>query len=44
MVVEQIDWQVVVRVLVHRHRRYQRRCPCDGAEDGDGARAAEGDR
>jgi transposase len=24
--VEQIDWQV----LVHRRRRYQRRCPCDG--------------
>ncbi len=28
--VEQIDWQVLVRVLVHRRRRYQRRCPCDG--------------
>jgi transposase len=29
-VVEQIDWQVLVRVLVHRRRRYQRRCSCDG--------------
>jgi len=29
-VVEQVDWRVVVRVLVHRRRRYQRRCSCDG--------------
>jgi len=29
-VIEQVDWQVVVRVLVHRRRRYQRRCHCDG--------------
>ena len=29
-VVEQIDWQVLVRVLVHRRCRYQRRCPCEG--------------
>jgi transposase len=29
-VVEQVDWQVVVRVLVHRRRRYQRRCGCAG--------------
>ena len=29
-VVEQIDWLVLVRVLVHRRRRYQRRCSCDG--------------
>jgi transposase len=29
-VVEQVDWQVVVRVVVHRRRRYQRRCACDG--------------
>src|SRR5262249_59067265 len=29
-VVEQVDWQVVVRVVVHRRRRYQRRCSCDG--------------
>jgi transposase len=28
--VEQIDWQVLVRVLVHRRRRYQRRCACEG--------------
>jgi transposase len=28
--VEQIDWQVLVRVLVHRRRRYKRRCPCEG--------------
>jgi transposase len=28
--VEQIDWQVLVRVLVHRRRRYKRRCPCQG--------------
>jgi transposase len=27
---EQIDWQVLVRVLVQRRRRYQRRCPCEG--------------
>jgi transposase len=29
-VVEQVDWQVVVRVIVHRRRRYQRRCSCAG--------------
>jgi transposase len=29
-VVEQLDWQVVVRVLVHRRRRYRRGCPCQG--------------
>jgi transposase len=29
-VVEQIDWQVLIRVLVHRRRRYQRRCACAG--------------
>jgi hypothetical protein len=29
-VVEQIDWQVLVRVLVHRRSRYQRRCSCQG--------------
>jgi hypothetical protein len=29
-VVEQVDWQVVVRVVVHRRRRYQRRCSCGG--------------
>jgi transposase len=28
--VEQIDWQVLVRVLAHRRRRYQRCCPCQG--------------
>jgi transposase len=30
-VVEQVDWQVLVRVLVHRRRRYQRRCGCAGS-------------
>jgi len=25
---EQLDWQVVVRVLVHRRRRYKRGCSC----------------
>jgi transposase len=29
-VVEQIDWRVVVRVLVHRRRRYERACACEG--------------
>jgi transposase len=29
-VVEQIDWQVLVRVVVHRRRRYRRRCGCGG--------------
>jgi transposase len=29
-VVEQLDWQVVVRVVVHRRRRYRRRCRCAG--------------
>jgi len=27
---EQIDWQVTVRVVVHRRRRYRRRCSCQG--------------
>lgn len=25
---EQLDWQVIVRVVVHRRRRYKRRCDC----------------
>jgi transposase len=29
-VVEQVDWQVIVRVVVHRRRRYRRRCRCEG--------------
>lgn len=29
-VVEQVDWQVTVRVVVHRRRRYRRRCRCQG--------------
>jgi transposase len=29
-VVEQLDWQVTVRVVVHRRRRYRRRCGCQG--------------
>jgi transposase len=29
-VIEQLDWHVVVRVLVHRRRRYRRRCRCQG--------------
>jgi transposase len=29
-VVEQVDWQVIVRVVVHRRRRYRRRCRCAG--------------
>ena len=29
-VIEQLDWQVIVRVTVHRRRRYQRRCRCPG--------------
>jgi transposase len=29
-VVEQVDWQVIVRVVVHRRRRYRRRCHCAG--------------
>ena len=27
---EQVDWRVTVRVVVHRRRRYRRRCRCDG--------------
>jgi transposase len=27
---EQVDWQVTVRVVVHRRRRYRRRCSCQG--------------
>jgi transposase len=27
---EQVDWQVTVRVVVHRRRRYRRRCRCEG--------------
>jgi transposase len=30
-VVEQVDWRVVVRVVVHRRRRYRRCCACQGA-------------
>ena len=29
-VIGQLDWQVIVRVTVHRRRRYQRRCRCPG--------------
>ena len=28
---EQVDWQVVIRLLVHRRRRYRRGCGCPGA-------------
>ena len=28
--VEQLDWQVVVRLIVHCRRRYKRACRCDG--------------
>jgi transposase len=28
---EQVDWQVLVRVIVHRRRRYRRGCNCPGA-------------
>ena len=41
---EQLDWQVIVRVLVHRRRRYKRGCRVPAAGHGDGARPAEGDR
>jgi transposase len=27
---EQVDWRVTVRVVVHRRRRYRRRCRCEG--------------
>ena len=27
---EQVDWRVMVRVVVHRRRRYRRRCRCAG--------------
>ena len=27
---EQVDWRVTVRVVVHRRRRYRRRCSCEG--------------
>ena len=27
-VIEQIDWQVLVRMIVHRRRRYRRECRC----------------
>ena len=27
-IIEQLDWQVIVRVLVHRRRRYRRACRC----------------
>ncbi len=27
---EQVDWRVTVRVVVHRRRRYRRRCRCAG--------------
>jgi transposase len=26
----QVDWQVIVRLLVHRRRRYRRACSCEG--------------
>lgn len=29
-VFEQVDWRVTVRVVVHRRRRYRRRCRCAG--------------
>ena len=29
-VFEQVDWRVTVRVVVHRRRRYRRRCSCEG--------------
>ena len=29
-VVEQLDWQVTVRLIVHCRRRYKRACRCDG--------------
>jgi transposase len=29
-VFEQVDWRVTVRVVVHRRRRYRRRCRCEG--------------
>ncbi|HYZ09344.1 MAG TPA: hypothetical protein VE709_12325 [Pseudonocardiaceae bacterium] len=29
-VIEQVDWQVIVRVVVHRRRRYRRSCGCPG--------------
>jgi transposase len=29
-VVEQLDWQVVVRLIVHCRRRYKRACRCEG--------------
>ena len=41
---EQLDWQVIVRVVAHCRRRYRRACALPGAGDGDGARPAEGDR
>jgi len=28
---EQVDWQVLIRLLVHRRRRYRRGCGCPGA-------------
>lgn len=27
-VIEQVDWQVIVRLVVHRRRRYRRSCRC----------------
>jgi len=29
-VIEQVDWQVIVRLVVHRRRRYRRSCRCPG--------------
>jgi transposase len=29
-VFSQVDWEVIVRLLVHRRRRYRRACPCTG--------------
>jgi transposase len=31
-VVEQLDWQVVVRLIVHCRRRYKRACRCEGPQ------------
>ena len=41
---EQLDWQVIIRLVANCRRRYKRECRCAGPADGDGAGAAEGDR
>ena len=41
---EQLDWQVIIRLVANCRRRYKRECRLPGAADGDGAGAAEGDR